>query len=265
MYDRTVKPIPEAPTGGLRHKFETLVGITGARMAKYRISWREAAWACFKVVWRPHLLMILVFEAMVFGFSIGMNLTNAVFLGIPPPVGFGFKEISIAGAYATPIIAVVVGEIIGRYLNDWITNYTVRRNGGVFESESRLWACYLATPLFVIGFVTLGASLENHLSIGAIVMGWGITQVAVMINTVAVYAYCNDCFPKHQGEVSALINLARTLGGFSVSYFQVPWASKNGATQTFGVEAAIVAGLFLLVVPALQLKGRDLRARYSPK
>ena len=29
-------------------------------------------------------------------------------------------------------------------------------------------------------------------------MGWGIAELAIMINTVAVYAYCNDAFPKHQ-------------------------------------------------------------------
>lgn len=67
-----------------------------------------------------------------------------------------------------------------------------------------------------------------------------------------------------QGEISALINLARTLGGFSVAYFQVPWATKNGALQTFGVEAAIVVGLFILIVPALQLKGRYLRVSHTP-
>ena len=59
--------------------------------------------------------------------------------------------------------------------------------------------------------------------------------------------------------MSALLNLARVLGGFSVTYFQVPWALKHGALQTFGCEAAVVAGLFLLVVPALQIKGRYLR------
>ncbi len=72
-------------------------------------------------------------------------------------------------------------------------------------------------------------------------------------------AYCNDCFPKHPGEISALINLARTFGGmsmssmqialqvpmrpdkgFAVAYFQVPWAEKHGAIQTFGCEAAYV-------------------------
>jgi hypothetical protein len=26
--------------------------------------------------------------------------------------------------------------------------------------------------------------------------------------------------------------------GFSVAYFQIPWAAKHGALQTFGCEAA---------------------------
>ena len=55
-----------------------------------------------------------------------------------------------------------------------------------------------------------------------------------------------------QGEISALINLARTLGGeciccrkhretlkhmvvgFGVAYFQVPWATKSGALVVMG-------------------------------
>jgi len=34
-------------------------------------------------------------------------------------------------------------------------------------------------------------------------MGWGIAEFAIMITTVAVYAYSNNCFPKHQ--VGALL------------------------------------------------------------
>lgn len=44
----------------------------------------------------------------------------------------------------------------------------------------------------------LGASFQKHLGVGAIIMGWGISELAIMIHTVAVYAYLNDCFPKHQ-------------------------------------------------------------------
>jgi hypothetical protein len=93
---------------------------------------------------------------MLFGFGIGINVctilklaqnsltlpsqvTNAVFLGEPAPLGFGFSQIAIAGAYGTPIVAVVLGELTGRYVNDWIMDVSIRRNGGVFEAESRLW------------------------------------------------------------------------------------------------------------------------------
>jgi hypothetical protein len=41
---------------------------------------------------------------MVFGFSIGINVTNAVFLGTPPPAGYGFSQFGIAGGYGTPIV-----------------------------------------------------------------------------------------------------------------------------------------------------------------
>ncbi|KAF5380009.1 hypothetical protein D9615_006165 [Tricholomella constricta] len=264
LYDRTLKPVPPRPTTGLRYRIETLVGITGIKMTKYRTKWVPAIMSQFQVIWRPHVLSILIFEGVLFGFGIGINVTNAVFLGEEPPVGYAFSSTIISGLYATPIVSVFIGELFGRYMNDWIMNVSIRRNNGVFEAESRLWACYIAIPLYICGFLVLGASFQKHLSVGAVIMGWGIAELAIMINTVAVYAYLNDCFPKHQGEVSSLINLARTLGGFAVAYFQVPWAAKHGALQTFGVEAAIVSGLFLLVVPWLQLKGNVLRVSIDP-
>ncbi|KAF8500308.1 MFS general substrate transporter [Russula emetica] len=282
MYDRGVKDLPSRPTGSLHYRFETLMGITGVKMAKYRATWHEAVSAPFKLFWRPHLLSIVVFQALLFGFGIGINVTNVVFLGSPSPEGFGFSQYAIAGAYATPMVvflfwtaytvayegsppqvAVIIGEIIGHFANDAIMRATTRRNHGVFEAESRLWACYIAVPLYVCGFLVLGAAFQKDDSVGALVMGWGIAQVAIMVNTVAVYAYANDCFPKNQGEISALQTLSRVLGGFSVAYFQVPWATKHGALQTFGCEAAIVAGLFVLIVPMVQLTGRTLRRLYS--
>ena len=36
-------------------------------------------------------------------------------------------------------VSVVIGELIGRYTNDYIMKVSIRRNNGVFEAESRLW------------------------------------------------------------------------------------------------------------------------------
>jgi hypothetical protein len=50
--------------------------------------------------------------------------------------------------------------------------------------------------------------------------GRGLTALE---KTVCIYAYLNNCEPFMQGEVSALINLFRTLGGFAVPYWQISW------------------------------------------
>ncbi|KAL5492566.1 hypothetical protein ACEPAI_4013 [Sanghuangporus weigelae] len=260
LYDRHLKSQPPR-SSGLRYRVETLIGITGARMAKYRQSWSSSILAPLQIIWHPHLFLILLFEAIIFGFGIGINVTNAVFLGSPVPFGYGFGQDAISGCYGTSVVAVIIGELIGRYANEWIMNMAVKRNNGVFEAETRLWACYIAMPLYLCGFLVLGASFQEILSVGALVMGWGIAEVAIMINTVAVYAYCNDSYPQYRGEISGLINLTRTLGGFSVAYFQVPWAMKNGALQTLGVEAAIVMALFIFIIPYVQIKGKTLRVR----
>jgi MFS family permease len=65
IYDRTVKPIPERSSSGLRYRIETLVGITGGRMAKFRIPWKVSILSPLDVLWRPHLMMILWYEVSI--------------------------------------------------------------------------------------------------------------------------------------------------------------------------------------------------------
>lgn len=77
MYDRKLpNPRPYAQSSKLVEHFNALLGITGAKMAKYRTSWKDSIFACLNIVWRPHLLMILWFEALLFGFSIGINVST---------------------------------------------------------------------------------------------------------------------------------------------------------------------------------------------
>ncbi|KAK4703847.1 hypothetical protein P7C70_g2363, partial [Phenoliferia sp. Uapishka_3] len=124
MYDRDVKPFPERPTTGLRYRIETLLGITGVKMAKFRCSWWEALTSMFDLVWRPHCLLMLIYVGVTFGFG-------------------------------------------------------------------------------------------------------------------------------------------RTLGGFAVPYYQVPYSLAVGPLKVFGMEAGIAAGLFILIIPLLQIKGAAFRHKFS--
>ena len=67
----------------------------------------------------------------------------------------------------------------------------------IADSHNNLRTCYIAVPLYICGFVVLGAAFEKHLSVGALVMGWGISEVGIMVNTVAV---CKFFFLSYFGK-----------------------------------------------------------------
>lgn len=73
MYDRTLpNPRPIArPPSRLRYRIESLIGVTGWRMARFRPPWRAVVLACASLAWRPHILSILIFEARTAAFLDG--------------------------------------------------------------------------------------------------------------------------------------------------------------------------------------------------
>lgn len=47
-------------------------------------------------------------KGILFGFGIGINVTNAVFLGEPKPLGFEWSPYAIASGYGTPIVSIKI-------------------------------------------------------------------------------------------------------------------------------------------------------------
>lgn len=93
--------------------------------------------------------------------SIGINVTTAVFTGSPPPIGYGFSAYgrsfpristfcrqvaptvfrsltlrlaATSACYAIPIVAVILGELAGRYFNDAIADRLIKRNSGEWRT-----------------------------------------------------------------------------------------------------------------------------------
>lgn len=112
----------------------------------------------------------------------------------------------------------------------------------------------------IAGIVLLGFALQYGYHYMITALGWGLYVFGIMITTVAVNAYGVDCYPEGSGEVAAWLNMARTTGGFIVSYFQVNWAESMGVKNSFGVQAAIIAGASFIPL-GLMLWGRPLRER----
>lgn len=158
-------------------------------------------------------------------------------------------------------MATILGELVGHWIHDWAGAFYTRRNGGVFESESRLLPIYMASPLMITGIVLVGFGLQREWHYMAIAVSIGLFVFGIMIVTTAINAYVLDSYPEAPGEVSAWINAGRTVGGFVVTYFEIEWAEAEGTQRSLGVQAAVVAAAVWLIIVPLQLWGLWMRRR----
>jgi hypothetical protein len=209
-------------------------------------------------------MLTKIASLITFMWAVGINQTSAILFATPVKAGgYGFSEKSVGFLFFTPIVSVILGELFGHFVNDFLAIRYVRKHAGVFKPEARLPPIYFAAFFVIPGLVLIGQSLQKHLTWVAIVFGWGMYVFGYMIMSVAITAYALDSYPTGSGEVSSLINFARLIGGFSVGYFQLAWGLKSGFNVSFGVQAALVAAA-VMIIPVLHVYGPRMRAKGGP-
>lgn len=265
-YNRRV-PIPQQParpqtTAG---RVSRVLGVWQVQHHRgYYTTWLIGYSRLVAVLFKPIIPLTTVVYTLTFMWAIGLNQSSAILLSTPESQGgYGLSTIATAYVYFTPVVAVVMGEILGHYLNDYVVAWYTRRHQGIFRPEARLWACYIGGLFLVPALILIGQTLQHHLHYVGIIFGWGMHMIGIMVTSVAVVAYCLDCYPTASGEVSAILNAGRAVGGFGVPYFQQQWGAKDGFDVSFGVQAAITAFGFVLLA-AIQLWGQRLRAWSGP-
>ena len=252
-YDRRI-PASQQPSTGSR--ITSLIGIAQWRSRTLRNSFGQAAMRPIKVLIKPIVFISCLYYLLTFAWVVGINTTLSIFL--TPLYNFGPKQIGFF--YFTPIVAALLGETVGHWLHDLIANRFIKSHNGHFEPEVRLRAIWVSTPFMLAGLVLLGFCLEDGYHYMITSLAWGLYVFGIMITTVAISAYCLDSYPEGSGEVAAWINFSRTTGGFIISYFQVEWANAQGTKTSFGIQAAICFGAFLLIL-LLQWKGKAMRMK----
>ncbi|KAH8704870.1 major facilitator superfamily domain-containing protein [Talaromyces proteolyticus] len=218
----------------------------------------------FRVASKPIILITVLTYSVIFMWGIGINATSCILLETPEDEGgYGLSAMSLGYMYFTPIVAVCLGEAVGHYLNDFMVLVYTRSHDGRFVPEARLWSSYVGGLLMIPGLVLVGQTLKHHLHWSGIVFGWGMYQMGVMLVSVAIVAYLLDCYPSASPEISAWVNIGRTMTGFAVGYFQQPWGLKQGYDVSFGLQVVIVAVAFL-VLATVQGFGARIRKWSGP-
>ncbi|KAK4173517.1 major facilitator superfamily domain-containing protein [Triangularia setosa] len=235
-YDRSI-PSDQQPARG--NRFARLIGTAQWKSRHLRNTLGQACWRTVSVLLKPVVALSCVFYALTFAWAVGINTTLAIF--VTPLYGFGPKQVGFF--YFTPVIAVALGEVTGHWLHDALAKQYIRSHKGHFEPEVRLRAVVLAMPVVIVGLALIGQCFEN--------------QWHFMVTSV-----CWGLYPEASGEVSAWLNMARTVGGFIVSYFQVRWAEAQGTKQSFGIQAALFQIPPIAKMP--KLTDRKLRRKPAP-
>ncbi|KAK8154006.1 major facilitator superfamily domain-containing protein [Phyllosticta citrichinensis] len=243
----------QKPKTWTRH-LSLLIGIEGVRA-----SGRPDMWTVTKhlssLLARPHLFFPTAFFVMpITMWTIGIVSTITQFT---LPI-FNFNYVSLAMLYWAPMIGTLVGEVWGRYFNDWIVSRYTKRHDGKHAPENRLNGVYIPVVFGVAGLVLFGETLQHSLHWIGIAFGWAMLCFATLGAMTAISAYVLDCFPNHASLAAAWINFWRVIGGFSVAYFQMDWVHLSGYSVTFGSQAAIIAAASLSVI-ATQIWGKGWR------
>lgn len=255
-YDRRIPAAQQPPRGS---HIARLLGIAQFRSRAQRNSFPQACMRVVKVICKPTILLACAYYLLTFAWVVGINTTLSIFL---TPL-YNFGPLQIGYFYFTPCVAVLLGEITGHWLHDFLAQRYIRSHRGHFEPEVRLRAIFFSLPLMVLGLVLVGQALEGAWHFMALSVSWGLYVYGIMITTVAISSYCLDSYPEASGEVSAHVNNARTLGGFIISYFQVTWADAQGTRVSFGIQAAIVAAAFGIIL-VLMAFGKRIRVWSGP-
>ena len=72
----------------------------------------------------------------------------------------------------------------------------------------------------------------------------------------AITAFALEKYPNQAAVVSAIINMWRTCGGFSVGYFQPSWIAKDGVAAVFATQAAVLVVCVILLIGSAIWLGR---------
>ncbi|KAL9603196.1 MAG: hypothetical protein Q9179_002297 [Wetmoreana sp. 5 TL-2023] len=251
FYDRQIHPSKQAPRAS---RLLRLLGVEQWRSRYLRNTFWQAMSRALKTIANPVVFITDFYYACTFAWVVAINATLTLF--VTPLYNFGPKQIGFF--FFAPIVATIIAEVIGHWLHDQTARLYAQRHKGRLHPEARLIVNWFALPFLVTGLALLGFCLGRGYHYMLTAFAWGMYVFGTMVASVGISAYQLDAYPKGSGEVGAWINFSRTAGGFIVSYFQVKWVAAIGAEKTFGIQAAVCAGVFPIVI-LLQVFGKKLR------
>ncbi|KAI4715994.1 MFS general substrate transporter [Aureobasidium sp. EXF-10727] len=220
------------------------------------------------MVTRP--LIFLTFPVIFYaGFSYGSNLiwfnvlngTASSILGSTP---YNFSPSMVGLSYISPLIGVAIGSFYTGVIGDKIVLAMARRNGGVLESEHRLWLFLPSLLLIPGGLILWGVGAAQHIMWFGCVFAMGVIALTNTIGIQLSISYAVDSYKDLGGEAIVTVILVRNTMSFAIGYGITPWIEGMGLQNAFILAA--FAGLAQCLTFFVMVKwGKELRRKSASK
>ncbi|OAG40130.1 hypothetical protein AYO21_05608 [Fonsecaea monophora] len=201
----------------------------------------------------------------VFSFSIHVTCVVVLITMIPvyfgaPPYNFSIGQQGLV--YLSSCIGNAFGSIFCGFLNDKLSQWSTRRNHGVFEPEMRLPVTVFPAFLVPAGLLMFGVGIEHGTHWIVPVIGVGLVGVALTGIGSVIQPYLMDSYTPVLFDCLVTFNGFKNLVSFAVGFAVVPWLQANGLVAVFCILAALVFVIDASVV-VIYMYGKRLRQRDS--
>ncbi|KAI5207719.1 MFS general substrate transporter [Aureobasidium subglaciale] len=215
-------------------------------------------------------LIFLTFPVIFYaGFSYGSNLiwfnvlngTASSILGSAP---YNFSASMVGLSYISPLIGVAIGSFYTGFIGDKIVLTLARRNGGVSESEHRLWLFLPSLLLIPGGLILWGVGAAQHIMWFGCVFAMGVIALTNTIGIQLSISYAVDSYKDLGGEAIVTVILVRNTMSFAIGYGITPWIDGMGLQNAF-ILAAFAGLAQCLTFFAMVKWGKELRKKSAGK
>ncbi|EPE10838.1 mfs general substrate transporter [Ophiostoma piceae UAMH 11346] len=189
----------------------------------------------------PCVIFAFLSYAVSLVITVAVNILNPFVLQAPP---YNWSA-SINGLINIPgLIGNVLGSFAGGWLVDKFCDWRLRKRGGIFEPESRLYLLALPIIVTVSGCVLFGYSVQETLHWTSLFFGYGMVSVALSAVPTITMTYVSDCLLPVNSDALMLVNGSKNIVAFGFLYGIVPWVTQVGYVSCFGTQA----GIFVAIV-----------------
>ncbi|CAF9942278.1 hypothetical protein IMSHALPRED_003449 [Imshaugia aleurites] len=251
---------PTGPESFIANRIATFFLGTKIVPAISRSNLFHSAAAPFAIGLSPVTILAGTFQLFSFGWFVMINTLLTVFLEEPEKEGgYGFTPQQNAEFTFSLWFGIILAQIYGHRLSDWLPLRLCRKSGGTWKPEYRLHTLWLPSlVLLPIGLGVFGVALQYHTHYMVLALGAFLITFSAMLSVPVAVNHVIECFRQHALETSAIMGVYRLTFGLAVPFFVTPWEKAVGIGWVFGMAAFFSIGSFMLLV-LLMWKGHEIR------